>query len=158
MKFYDSLYKLRRKFYDFLEVSYFNSFFSATREMIISHSVAPGPDYIHLKWTHPNFRPEKYKLKYVCTLKPTCTPSHDINDYIMTNAQDLCSDTTSVTISDLHPSSNCMVFLIAVYNPASIDSGITITGTTLDEDTRKINPGLSYSWIALVYWFCIPFI
>ena len=110
--------------------------------MIRSHSVVPGRDYVEHMWTHPNFRPQKYQLKYVCTLKPTCTSSHDRSNYIMTETQILSSDTTSVTIPNLRPSSICMLFLLAVYNPASIDSGITILGMTLDEDTGMINSGL----------------
>ena len=109
--------------------------------MIRSHSVASGPHYVELNWIHPKFQPERYQLKYVCTSKPTCTPSHDTNNYVMAKARNLSSDTTSVTIPNLRQSSICLLFLLAVYNPASIDSGITILGTTSDEDTMKINSG-----------------
>ena len=127
------------------------SFYLATTQMIPSHSVASGPDYIDVNWAHPIFRPERYQLNYLCTMKPTYTPGHDKNNYVMANAQNLSSDATSVTIPDLRPDSICMLFLLAVYNPASIDSAITITGTTLaNEDTRKINPGLDYFKITLI--------
>ena len=118
-------------------------FVLATKQMVHSHSVISGCDYVELSWTHPRFQPEAYQLKYVCTLKPTHTPGPDIHvpNYVMTKTQNLSSDTTCVQISDLRPSSICLLFLLAVYNPASIDTGISIIGTTLDEDTRKINSG-----------------
>ena len=121
--------------------SYSNSFFLATTQMIRDHSVAPGPHYIELNWCLPKFRPERYQLQYVCTMKPTCTRDYAENNYVITKAQNLSSDSTSVTISDIRSSSICMLILLAVYNPASIDTGIAITGTTLDEDPRKISPG-----------------
>ena len=112
--------------------------------MIPSHSVAFGQDYVMLNWTHPRFQPEKYQLNYVCTMKPTCIPSQETNHSFITKTQNLSSDTTSVTIPDIRPSSICMLFLLAVYNPASIDSGITITGTTVDEHAMNVNSGLNY--------------
>ena len=123
-------------------ISYSNSFYLATKQMIRSHSVASGPDYVNLNWSRPNFQPERYQLMHVCTLKPTCTPGHGLNNYVMTKTQNLTPNTSSVTIPNLRPSSICILFLLAVYNPASIDSGITILGKTLDEDTRKTNSGM----------------
>ena len=125
--------------------------------MIRSHSVASGPDYVKLNWTHPKFQPERYKLKHVCTMKPTCTPRNATNQYITTKTQILSSDTTSVTIADLRPSSICMLILLAVYNPASIDSGIAITGTTLDEDGREINSGLHNFITTVRNCYCLYF-
>ena len=113
----------------------------ATKQMICTHSLTTGSDYIALNWTRPKFLPEKYILNVQCasSLKPTCTFKSDKNKYVRTNAQCLTSDTTSVTISELRPKSVCMLLLIAVYNPASIDSGIVITGKTLNEGTSKRN-------------------
>ena len=115
--------------------------FLATVQMIHAHSVASGSDYVELNWTRPNFQPERYQLKYVCTSKPMCTFSDDINNYIRTQAQNLSSDTTFFTILNLRPCSICMLFLLAVYNPASIDSGLAITGSTLDRDVRNVSSG-----------------
>ena len=109
--------------------------------MIRSHSVTSGTNYVKLKWTHPRFRPERFQLKYVCTMKSTCAPSQDTNHSIMTKTQNLTSRTTLFTIYDLHPSSICILTLLAIYNPASIDKGITLTGTTLD-GASKICSGL----------------
>ena len=109
--------------------------------MIHAHSVASGSDNVELNWTRPNFPPERYQLNYVCTLKPTCTFRNDTNNYVRTQTQDLSSDATFVTILNLRPCSICMLILVAVYNPASLDSGIAIIGTTLDGDVRKISSG-----------------
>ena len=133
-----------------------NSYHLATMQMIHSNLVAPGPDYVRLNWTHPKFHPERYQLKYVCTMNPACSPTNDTNQYIATKTANLSSDTTSVTISDIRPSSFCMLFLLAVYNPASIDTGIMITGTSLDEDAREINPGLLYFIMPLII-YCLYF-
>ena len=114
--------------------------------MILSHSVASGPDYVKLNWTSPKYGPEMYmyQLKYVCTLKPIYMPSNDTVNYVTTRTQTLSSDITSFSISDLNPRSICILILLTVYNPASIDTGIAITGATLDEDTRKTNSGLVF--------------
>ena len=105
--------------------------------MIRLDSFVSGLDYFKLNWTHPKFLPEKYRLNYFCTVKPTSTIKHGKNNSFMENAQNLSSNTTSVRISELRPNSICMVFLLAVYNPASIDSGIAITGMTSSGDTSK---------------------
>ena len=125
-----------------LKSSYSNPFYLATSRMISSHSIASGSDYVKVNWTHLQFPPERYQLKYVCSVKTACTPSHDTSHYVVAKAQNISLDTTSVTISNLCPCSSCMLILLAVYNPASIDTGIMITGTTLDEKARS--SGLHY--------------
>ena len=115
--------------------------FLATIQMISSRSVVFGPDYVTLNWPHPKFPPEMYQLNYVFTMKPTCMSNHETNNDMMIITQILCSDTTSVTIPNPCRSSNCMLNLLAVYNPASIDTGIVITGTTIYEDTKMIKSG-----------------
>ena len=109
--------------------------------MIHSHNLTYGSDYVELHWTHPKFLPERYKLKYMFTMKHTCTPNYDRNIYETRDTQSLTTDTNSFRISGLRPSSICKLNLVAVYNPASIDSGIEITTTTPDEDTSKRNNG-----------------
>ena len=132
-----------------------NSFCLATIKMIRSHSVTSGPAYVKIKWTSPKYGPERYQLKYVCTTKPTYTPSNDTMNYVTTKTQTLSSATTSFTISDLHRSSTCVLILLAEYNPASIDTGIVITGATVDEDTSKTNSGLLFLLKKLVRFFIL---
>ena len=135
-------------------ISYPNLFGLATAKMISSHFVDSGPDYVKLNWTQPKFLPERYQVTYVCILKPTCTPSPNTSRYIVTRTQNLSSDTTSITVSNLHQRSTCMLILLAVYNPASIDTGIAIAGATLDEDAREIYSGLQqFRNILVVYFF-----
>ena len=112
---------------------------SATNHTIGTHSLASGFDFVELNWTQPKFLPERYQLMCVCVTKPSRTPSPYSNDSVLTIKQNLSSDTTSIRVSHLRPSSKCMLFLLAVHNPASIDSGIMVTGATSDVDTSKKN-------------------
>ena len=105
--------------------------------MIRSHSVESGSDYFEVNWTRPKFLPKRYQLMDVCT----CTHRQDESNYVMKRMQNLSSDCNSVKISDLRPSSICILLLLAVYNPASIDTGIVIIGAVLDEDARNIASG-----------------
>lgn len=105
--------------------------------MIHTPSFASGLDYVELNWTRPRFRPEDYQLKYVCTVKRTSTQMGKKKQSNMENATNLGSGATSFRISELRPNSVCIVFMLAVYNPASIDSGIAVTGMTSGGDTRK---------------------
>ena len=104
--------------------------------MIRTYSFASGSDYVQLNWIHPKFLPEKYQLHYACRME-TCSTNHEKNYSILASTQNLSSNTTFVRISNLRPSSNCSLFLLAVYNPASIDSGIVITGKTAEEQASK---------------------
>ena len=112
--------------------------------MIRTRSLSSGLDYLKLNWTHPTFLPERYELMYVCTMRAKSIPFLKMNNSIIINSQNLSSDTTSVYISDLHPISICTIFLLAVYNPASLDSGMWIIGRTLDEAKSKIKFSIIY--------------
>ena len=104
--------------------------------MIRHYSVSTGSNYVELKWTYPMFLPERYQMKYMCgmKLKATSTPNLDMKIHLVKSAQSLSRDTTSVRLSDLRPGSICVLILVAVYNPASIDAGITIAGSTSKEN------------------------
>ena len=78
-------------------------------------------------------------------MNTTSKPSQDSNHSINAKTQNVSSNITSFTISGLLPSSIYLLTLLAVYNPASIDTGIVITATTLSA-TWKIYTGL-YSFI-----------
>ena len=51
----------------------------------------------------------------------------------------ISSNKTSIKITGLRRSSVCILNLLAVYNPASIDSGMAITEITLPENESKSN-------------------
>ena len=120
--------------------------------MIHDLSLFSGSDYVELIWTCPRFPPGSYQVSYMCTVKDRFMLKHDKKNYITKNIQYLSSGTTSFRISDLRPRSKCTLILLAVYNRASIDSGITITGATLDEATSKGNLGLNDFMIPLGYF------
>ena len=106
--------------------------------MIRTYSLATGLDYIELNWTNPKFLPERYQLKYMCTMKGTSKYKDGNINYIVNKTKNISSVTTSVIISDLHPSI-CTVILLAVYNPASTDTGIQFKGVTIGEHTNTCN-------------------
>lgn len=49
----------------------------------------------------------------------------------------LSSTTTSTLYQNITPASTCMITLLAIYNRASIDPGLTINASTLQ--ARKLN-------------------
>lgn len=110
----------------------------ATALMITFHSVSSGMDYIQVHWTLPKYAPERYQLRYSCQSRSTFL-CRDGGDYVTGTMQSLNENfnTTEIKISELHPSSVCKLNLLAVYNPASIDSGIDITATTLPESSSR---------------------
>ena len=123
--------------------------------MIHIYSIISGLNYVELNWTHPKFLPQKYQLKYMFTMKARRTSKNVKKKRRMTRTKNLRYDTTSTRISDLCPSSNYTLILVAVYNPASIDSGIKIEGCTLDEATRKSDLSLGDFIIKLGYCLCV---
>ena len=145
--------KTLTKFYFFFQLIYL-----ATRQMIRNYSLATGLDYIELNWTSPKFLPERYQLKYMCTVKGTSKNKAGNTIYNVNKTKNLSSVTTFVIISDLHPSSICTVILLAVYNPASTDTGIQFKGVTLGEHTSTCKVKLWFSdFIAILdYFLCLP--
>ena len=109
--------------------------------MIHAYSLATGLDYVEVNWTHPRFLPESYQLKYRCAVKVTSNYKAVNKIYITGRTKNLTSDSISFRIFNLRPGSTCTLILLAVYNPASIDSGVVITGNT-DEQPSKRNSGL----------------
>ena len=97
--------------------------------MIRTYSIVSGLNYVELNWTHLKFLPQKYQLKYMFTMKARRTSENVKKNCHVTRTKNLCYDTTSARKSDLCPSSNYTLILVAVYNPASIDSGIKIEKT-----------------------------
>ena len=130
LHYYFQLQKNSDNFNDLLQLIHL-----ATRQMIHAYSLATGLDNIELNWTTPKFLPERYQLKYLCTMKGSTKYKAGKINYIVNKTKNLSSATTSIIISDLHPSELCRVILLAVYNPASNDLGIAFEGVTLGEHT-----------------------
>ena len=119
----------------------FQSIHLATKLMIHTYSLATGLHYLELNWTHPRFLPKSYQLKYMCTMKNMYKHYNVNENYILEGTKRLTSNTTSARISNLRPGAICTLFLLAIYNPASIDYGIVITRTMSNEFIRKKNSG-----------------
>ena len=102
----------------------------ATSRMISTPTHISGSNYIQLKWTCPNYRPELYEFKYVCVVKNSSGNLSSRKNIIKTKTQFLNFGSCSAKITDLRPRSICVLNLIAIYNPASSDTGIVIIVTT----------------------------
>ena len=107
----------------------------ATERMIEHSSLNSGLDYVELTWTRPKSIPEKYEINSLCFMPYTRSYLHNEIEIVNHAFSNLSSSTTSFRISQLRPNSTCVLKLLAVYNPASIDSGIVVTGTTSAERT-----------------------
>ena len=98
--------------------------------MISNFTHTSGSNYVQLMWTRPKYHPKLYELKYVCIMKKNTGHHSSSTNIIKTMTQYLISGSCSIIIADLRPSSKCVLNLIAVYNPASIDAGIVIIVST----------------------------
>ena len=96
----------------------------ATTLMIRNISAAAGTDFIDIIWSAPKLLPDSYKVNVTCRLV------YNGIEYVRVRLVATPLDTI-VTINNLLPGSRCVFTLLAVYNPASIDDGITRTIFTL---------------------------
>ena len=100
-------------------------FVIATARMIKSISTAAGANFIYITWSQPEFLPDSYQVKIICLRIPTETEYVDMK--LEVSAYD-----TMLTVDKLLPGSRCVFTLHAIYNPASIDDGITLGISTLN--------------------------
>ena len=92
--------------------------------MTAFHEIISGVNNLMIYWTRPQFPPIEYKQIISCKL--LC----DHRTYYLAEAildGTVCSSNTLV----LKPGSVCLINLIAVYNPASIDPGVGLSAHTL---------------------------
>ena len=135
--------------------SHSNLFHLATRHMIYHYSFTCEWDYLEINWTQPRFLPEWYQVthKYTCTVNAASVFNYEMESYVITNQHYLSSGTTSFRLSNLCVRSAWTLILKAVYNPASIDSGIMITGPTFTKTTSKRNSALGDFLILVGYFY-----
>ena len=119
----------------------FQSIHLATKQMIHTYLLATGSHYLELNWNNPRYLPQSYQLKYMCTSKNMSKYQNFNENYILEGTKCLTSNTSSARISNLPPGAICTLFLLAVYNPASIDYGIVIIKSTSNEFIHKKNSG-----------------
>ena len=90
-----------------------------------------GLDFVSLIWSTPEFKPVRYNLEYSCKLQT------DGTEYAKKQRITFSSESTFVSVPNLLPNSSCELTLFAVYNPASIDSGLKVHASTLKDDGCK---------------------
>ena len=84
-----------------------------------------GSDHVELKWDRPEYDPAKYDFTYSCKLIANGV------EYIPRFTQTLESNATVCSVHNLTLDVACSLTLLAVYNPVSIDPGITVIAKTL---------------------------
>ena len=114
-------------------IKVFNVIFSyvhaATVIMAAFDDCVPSHNEIKVSWTSPEFKPYFYQLTTSCKL--TC----DARTYYLTEVM-IDSHVSVRTVPNLLPASTCIIKLIAIYNPASLDPGITLSASTLCASKR----------------------
>ena len=103
---------------------------TATSKMIQNLQTNTGLDYVEITWDRPMHDPIKYELTYSCRLQKG-------EEYITNQPETLPSTSNSVRLSQLLQDSICKLNILAVYNPASIDPGISVTESTSKEGAYK---------------------
>ena len=98
--------------------------------MIENLKTNSGLDYVEITWDRPIHDPIKYELTAWCRLQ-------EGEEYITNHPKTIPSTHNRVRMSHLRQGSICRVNLLAVYNPASIDPGISVTESTSKEGTCK---------------------
>ena len=90
----------------------------ATSLMVKNVLVTAGVEFVDIFWSTPTLLPMSYKVNIICQLL------HNGIEYKRVKIAAAPQDTV-LNVPSLLPGSHCMVTLQAIYNPASIDSGIT---------------------------------
>ena len=93
-------------------------FVTATTLMIKNVSATAGADFIQITWSEPKFLPASYRLDV------TCWMMYANSEYVCVRLE-LSPFVTILTLYKLFPESHCVFTLLAIYNPASFDDGIT---------------------------------
>ena len=93
--------------------------------MVKNVSATAGADFIELEWSAPKLLPMSYQVDVACRLL------YNGIEYKRERLEATPLDTIQ-TVQMLHPRSHCVYTLLAIYNPASIDDGITGTIFTLN--------------------------
>ena len=91
-----------------------------------------------MTWNSPQYHPERYELTYLCIANSTrCPESCHEPMVVSTRILNLGSYSTSFRLLDFRTYSVCVLRLVAIFNPASIDSGILFTARMLAANTSK---------------------
>ena len=86
--------------------------------MVKNVSAVAGTGYFDLVWIAPKVLPMSYKINVFCFLMPNGV-------MYRSKGYNASSVDTKLRVNDLYFGSRCAYNLIAIYNPASRDYGIT---------------------------------
>ena len=92
--------------------------------MIDARLSAYGSDFVEVRWSSVLYMPERYQVTFSCRLESN--NSH----YVSAKIANISPENCLLRVSKLFPGTVCVINLIAVYNPASIDEGITLICNT----------------------------
>ena len=104
--------------------------YTVTRGFITDLNLKAGSTFIEIKWSRPPIQPIHYSVSTSC--KATWTNSANT-----IKSEEVPGDRKSTVVTGLYPRSKCEVKFIAVYNPASLDTGIFRTVSTKKAGRRK---------------------
>ena len=93
--------------------------------MVKNVSVTAGTDFVDIVWSLPKLLPMSYKVNVVCRLL------YNGLEYKRLKIEATPLD-TMVNVPSLLPGSHCVFTFHAIYNPASVDNGITHTVFTMN--------------------------
>ena len=94
--------------------------------MIKDFTVDTTYDTVTISWVKPRHLPKLYKWNLSCTL--ACG-----NTSYVTKSVTIGSSETQDFTSNLFPGSRCEIKFFAIYNPASLDSGLVKTVYTKEK-------------------------
>ena len=97
---------------------------TATSLMVNITSTKASSDSIRIEWSKPMVHPQFYSMNIACRLlwnRKNCRcdtfQTHGLRNFL--------------DVKNLAPGTRCNITILAVYNPASKDNGITLTLDTL---------------------------
>ena len=111
---------------------------------------------VKISWKRPMYDPLEYRISFYCELM------HAIAYYLVSTITLPDPSATSCELTDLVPGTDCTVKLLAVYNPASIDSGVYTYVSSLGTSVCKyvhfhLFPRYTYTYKnnKLIYTFTV---
>ena len=114
----------------------------ASKIMIKFKPYLSGSNSVKVRWKRPKYDPLEYLISFNCGLKQALTY------YLVLTITVPDPKAISYELTDLVPGTYCIVNLRAIYNPASIDHGISTKISTLG--TRVCKYILIFSSLSFV--------
>lgn len=87
---------------------------------------------IEISWDLAQFKPIHFEISFSCRLMCDSTPYQKARSFLQPSS-------VAFTQTGLYPGSVCEVELVALYNPASIDSGLKMVAYTLISSRLNCN-------------------